>query len=332
MPNYLVVVSDSMKYAIPVRSVEGIYWLPELSPIEAAPPWFVGLVNLHGEVVHVLDLGLRFKHGPRMYSDQTNIVLVRTPKMRCGIIADHVQGLIDVPPESIVQRDLISPPDFSLEYSSLISGEIKLDGEVLLILNLEELLTVKMGQDAEHHQQVHSDPGKAINDMDHEAIFKSRMHQLALPMDNLRQDGLEAYAIVLIGEIQYAIGAQYIAEFGHINQCVSLPCCPAYILGVVNLRGEIICVIDMRSVLNIKNIADHQDMVVLHSESKKIVLAVQKILDFRYVDRHLIMDIQDAEEQHAQCKSLLKLDDGIAGILDVEAILLGNSLEINEHV
>ena len=332
MSNYLIVVSELTKYAIPVENIEGVFWLPELSPIEAAPPWFIGLVNWHGEVVHVLDLGLRFQHEPRGYSSQTNIVLVRTSNMRCGIIADQVQGLIEVPPDSIIQRDLILPSDFSADYSSLISGEIKLDNEVLLVLNLEQLLSVKMDQDVMHHQKVRADVAKAIGDMGHEAVFKARMHQLALPMDGLRQDGLEGYAIVLIGGIQYAIEIQYIAEFGHINQCVSLPCCPSYILGVVNLRGEIICVLDMRSILDIQNIADQQDMVVLRSESKKMALAVQKILDFRYFDRHLIMQIQDAEEQHAQCKSLLKVDDGIAGILDVEAILLGNSLEINEHV
>ena len=96
MPSFLVFESESVQYAIPAEGVEGITWLPELSPIEAAPPWFVGLVNWHGEVVHVLDLGLRFKHQPRVYATATNIILVSTPQMRCGLIADHVKGLAEI--------------------------------------------------------------------------------------------------------------------------------------------------------------------------------------------------------------------------------------------
>lgn len=332
MSNYLIVESGLTKYAIPVESMEGIFWLPELSPIEAAPPWFVGLVNWHGEVIHILDLSLRFQHTPKQYSIQTSVVLVRTPEMRCGIVVDLVYDLIEAPSESIVDRELIVPVDFSAEYADLISGEIKLNDEVLLILNLQELLTTKIGQNALHQQQASVDMVHVMGDLGHEAIFKARMHQLALPLDNRQHDGTEIYAIVLIGGIQYAIDIKYIAEFSHLNQCVPLPCCPPYILGVVNLRGEIIAVVDMCPLLKIQNIVDRQEMVILQSESKKIALAVQKVLDFRYFDRRSILEIQDAEEQHAQCKSLLKVDGGVAGVLDIEAILLGNSLEINEHV
>lgn len=332
MPSFLVFESESVQYAIPVECVDGIFWMPELSPIEAAPPWFVGLVNWHGEVVHVLDLGLRFKHPPRQYSSSTNIILVTTPQMRCGLIADHVNGLTQVSDEAVVKRDIAMPSDFSAAYSDLIEGEITQGDEILLLLNLQKLLTVQMGSESSALNDVSTQGLTHFPVMHNEAVFRDRMRQLALPIDDHHKEGRDGFAIVTIGGIRYAIEIAYITEFTHLKQCVPLPCCPPYILGVINLRGEILSVIDMTSLLNIQNIVDKQDIVILHFESKRIALAVQKVEDFRYFDRHLISALQDVEEHHVRCKSLLRVDEGVAGILDIEAILLGGQLEIDEHV
>ncbi|MBU3613234.1 chemotaxis protein CheW [Polynucleobacter sp. MG-27-Goln-C1] len=332
MSSFLVFESELVRYAIPAEAVDSIFWMPTLSPIEAAPPWFVGLANWHGEVVHVLDLGLRFKHSPRNYLTSTNIILVSTPQMRCGIVADSVMGLTEASFESIVKREMAMPSDFSSAYSDLIEGEIKQGDEIILLLNLQNLLTVKIGQEFPKVGEDSSFELVNSRTAHDEEVFSARMHQLALPVIDNKNENKDGYALVTIGGIRYAIEIAYITEFTHLKQCVPLPCCPQYILGVINLRGEILSVIDMTSLLNIQNIADKQDIVILQFESKRVALAVQKVEDFRYFDRHLISNLQNVEEHHAQCKSLLKVDDGVAGILDIEAILLGSLLEIDEHV
>ena len=332
MPSFLVFESDSVQYAVPTESVENVFWMPELSAIEAAPPWFVGLVNWHGEIVHVLDLGLRFKHVSHEYQGSTNIILVNTPQMRCGIVADYVKGLVIVSDESVVNRDLVIPPDFKSDYSKLIAGEIKHDDEIILLLNLSALLTVEVGQSLPIHFEasipVIPSPGAKRN----EEIFRTRMHQLAMPNEGGQEGSKQAFALITIGGIQYAIEAEYILEFSHLKQCTPLPCCPAYILGAINLRGEILSVIDMTSLLRIQSMTDKRDVVILEFGSKKIALAVEKVENFRYFDRSLITELQDVEEHHAQCKALLRMDDGVAGILDVEAVLVGNLLEVDERI
>lgn len=332
MPSFLVFESELVRYAIPAVSVDSIFWMPELSPIEAAPPWFVGLVNWHGEVIHVLDLGLRFKHPPRNYSISTNIILVSTPQMRCGIVADAVMGLAEASAEAIVKRDMTMPSDFSAAYSDLIEGEIKQGDEIVLLLNLQKLLTVQMGQEMPLVGDGSALELAKLPALQKEEVFRARMHQLAIPELDNKNENRDGFALVTIGGIRYAIEISYITEFAHLKQCVPLPCCPQYILGVINLRGEILSVIDMTSLLNIQNIADKKDIVILQFESKRIALAVQRVEDFRYFDRHLISALQNVEDHHAQCKLLLRVDEGVAGVLDIEAILLGSLLEIDEHV
>lgn len=332
MSSFLVFESESVRYALPVESVDGIFWMPELSPIEAAPPWFVGLVNWHGQVVHVLDLGLRFKHRPRGYLPSTNIILVSTSAMRCGIIADAVLGLVEVSDGAIIRRDMVTPDGYDSSFSDLIKGEIKHDDVIVLLLNLQKLLTVQVGQAINYLEYpavaVLTKPGAPQTD----ALLRARMHQLALPIIDNANQNKEGFALVIIGGIRYAIEIDFISEFTHLKQCAPLPCCPEHILGVINLRGEILSVIDMTSILNIQNIVDKKDIVVLQDGSKRIALAVQKVEDFQYFDRHLISNVQNVDDEHIRCKSLLRVGDGVAGILDIKAILNGTLLEINEQV
>lgn len=332
MPNFLIFESESVKYAVPVESVESIFWMPELSPIEAAPPWFVGLVNWHGEIVHVLDLGLRFKHAHRSYKTSTNIILLSTPQMRCGIIADAVLGLFELTNEAVVQREIVMPSDFSSNFSDLIYGEIKQGDEIILLLSLDKLLTTQLGVGSVTPNEKSVFELKAEAKLIDQDILRARMHQLATPVSEMTNENKEGFALVRIGGMRYAIEIAYITEFSHLKQCVNLPCSPEYILGVINLRGEILSVIDMTTLLNISDIVDKQDIVILQFESKRLALAVQKVEDFQYFDRSRISAVQNVEEYHAKCKSLLRVDDEVAGILDIEAILLGSLLEVDELI
>lgn len=332
MPSYLVCKSLSVRYAIPVENVEGVYWLPELSPIEAAPPWFVGSVNWHGEVVHVLDLGLRFKHPARSYIHTTQLILVNVPLMRCGIVVDAVLGLIEVSESSVHARNIVSPTDFKSSYSELIEGEIKQDDQIYLLLNIKSLLTVEIGEvmyptefksDTEEGGQLSATERFNLN---------VRTSQFSSPsVDHQHEDKL-GFVLVMIGEVQYAIEVQYIAEFTHLKQFTVLPCCPDYVMGVMNLRGEILSVIDMASLLNIHNVEDKTDLVILNFESLKFALAVKKVICFQYFNKNLITVIQNIEDQKVHCKSLLKVDQSMAGVLDIEAIFNKRILEIDEHV
>ncbi|CAM3728716.1 chemotaxis protein CheW [Polynucleobacter arcticus] len=332
MPSFLVFESEKVRYAIPAERVDSIFWMPELSPIMAAPPWFIGFVNWHGAVVHVMDLGLRFNNPPRSYQTTTNIILVSTPQMRFGLVADLVMGLVEVPTEEVIQRDMVIPSDFRSAYSDLVEGEIKQGDAIVLLLSLSKLLTVEVGLEIEDHSGSSEYHPVAIFAENHEQLFRERMHQLAMPIVDHQDESKVGFALVTIGSIRYAIEIAYITEFTHLKQCVALPCCPHYILGVINLRGDVLSVIDMTALLGIQNIADKQDIVVLQLREKRMALAVQKVDDLRYFDPHLISPIQNLEEHHVRCKSLLRIDEGVAGILDIETILSGSLLEIDEHV
>ncbi|MFY9137565.1 chemotaxis protein CheW [Zwartia sp.] len=332
MRSYLICESVSVRYAIAVVHVEGVYWLPQLSPVEAAPPWFVGSVNWHGEIVHVLDLGLRFKHPARDYDHLTQLIVVSMPEMRCGILVDAVLDLIEVVETSVLKRKMTIPKDFNTSYSAMIEGEIKQDGEIYQLLNLQNVLSFEVGQEI-FQPGIQSHNAVSEKSSTHDGKTSStRLCQFSTPVTHDQNENKLGFVLVFIGGVQYAIEVQYIAELTHLKQFAVLPCCPAYLMGVINLRGEILSVIDMTDFLITENIEEQKDLVILSFQSLKLALAVQKIICFQYFEKIFVTAVQNVEDQHVRCKSLLKVNQGIAGILDVEAFFTKGLLEIDEHV
>lgn len=332
MRSYLICESVSVRYAIAVDHVEGVYWLPQVSPVEAAPPWFVGSVNWHGEIVYLLDLGLRFKHPARAYDQFTQLIVVSTPEMRCGIVVDAVMDLIEVPEAAVLKRKMAIPKDFNTSYSAMIDGEIKQEGEIYQLLNLQNVLSFEVGQEIfKPCIQSHAVNSERSITNDRK-ILSERMYQFSTPVAHDQNENKSGFVLVFIGGVQYAIEVQYIAEFTHLKKYAVLPCCPDYLMGVINLRGEILSVIDMTVLLNIHHTEENKELVILSYQSLKLALAVQEIICFQYFDKSFITAVQNIEDQHVRCKSLLKVGQGIAGIIDIEAFFTKGLLEIDEHV
>jgi chemotaxis signal transduction protein len=97
----------------------------------------------------------------------------------------------------------------------------------------------------------------------------------------------------------------------------------------MNLRGEILMVMDITPLLKLQSLLDQKEIVVLQYKQKRIALAVQQIENLHSVANHNITPLQDSEEKHAYCKSLLRDGDVVAGILDLEAMLSGDVLVVD---
>jgi len=331
MKSFLIFKSHSVNFAVPSDNVKSIFWLPELSAAEAVPDWIVGHANIHGDIVRVVDLGKRFGHARRPYTSLTNLIWATTSGARFAIIADTVQGLVEFSAELLEKKTLSTNTEEKTHYSELVSDELKLNDEVVLLLNMEKLFNFSLTHELDDQtNKSQSDSLPLPDELSH--LFRTRMHQLANAVTIQTNQNLKGFAIVQIGGIAYAIEMQYITEFTHLKQCTSIPCCPSHILGLINLRGEILSVIGMASLLKIDDLSDQNEAVILQFENKRMALAVQQVNDFRYFGEQNISALQDIDEHRARCKSLLRYDDQVAGILNLDDILLTELLEINEQV
>lgn len=124
-------------YGINVMSVQEVLRVSEIAPVPGAPDYVMGIINLRGNVVTVMDtrkrLGLRNKEA----DDQTRIVILETDNAVVGILVDSVAEVVEMRRSAIES----SPNVGNDESSKYIEGVATHKGELLILIDINKLLT-----------------------------------------------------------------------------------------------------------------------------------------------------------------------------------------------
>jgi purine-binding chemotaxis protein CheW len=93
------------RYAMEMSFVREVYPLRDLTPVPCTPSFILGIINVRGQVVSVMDMKEFFDLPRSDPSDQHRVLIVKSPTMELGILADSVLGERRIPVEDI-QSDL----------------------------------------------------------------------------------------------------------------------------------------------------------------------------------------------------------------------------------
>ena len=80
------------KYAVETRHVREIYPLEHLTPLPCTPPFVLGIVNVRGEILSVIDLKKFFDLPGKGLTDLNKVIVLKSENMQFGILADAVVG------------------------------------------------------------------------------------------------------------------------------------------------------------------------------------------------------------------------------------------------
>lgn len=72
-------------FAVDATAVKEIVWLPELTPAEEMPDYIVGVFNLRGHIVPVVDLNVRFGHTQERYSISDRVIILEVRSSEPGV-------------------------------------------------------------------------------------------------------------------------------------------------------------------------------------------------------------------------------------------------------
>jgi len=128
---------DEEIYGINVMLVQEVLRVTEIAPVPGAPSYVVGIINLRGNVVTVIDTRMRFGLPPREIDDSTRIVVIEAEKQTVGIIVDSVSEVVDV-----YSNEIESAPNVGNdETARYIEGVVSRGEELLILVDLNKLLT-----------------------------------------------------------------------------------------------------------------------------------------------------------------------------------------------
>jgi purine-binding chemotaxis protein CheW len=124
------------EYGVGIQFVKEIIRKPEITKLPNAPQFILGVINLRGQILPIISLHQRF-HLPQPDDDETKIVVVECGGLLVGMEVDEVSEVLTLDGERISA----APPLATTINSSFIQGVGKLDDRLLIILDVERILT-----------------------------------------------------------------------------------------------------------------------------------------------------------------------------------------------
>lgn len=128
---------DNEKYGIKVMQVQEVLRMTEIAPVPGAPDYVLGIINLRGNVVTVIDTRRRFGLMEVEPDDSTRIVIIEADNQVVGILVDSVAEVVELRGSEIET----APNVGNDESSKYIQGVCSRDNELLILVDVNKLLT-----------------------------------------------------------------------------------------------------------------------------------------------------------------------------------------------
>jgi purine-binding chemotaxis protein CheW len=133
------------RYAVESSWVREVYPLKDLSPLPGTPSFVLGIINVRGQIISVVDLKNFFDLPTKGLTDFNKVIIVGDGRMEFGLLADAVSGVRQIPLQEI-QPPLPTLTGVRLEYLKGVTADR------LVVLDIVKLLTdpkIKISQSME---------------------------------------------------------------------------------------------------------------------------------------------------------------------------------------
>lgn len=132
---YIVFILDDQRYALYLSAVDRIVRMVHVTPLSSAPDAVLGIVNLQGRIVPVMNVRQRLNLPKREIALSDRLIFAHTKRRPIALVADAVTEVVECSAQNQIPAEGILP---EAEY---LEGVIKLKDGLILIHNLDKFLS-----------------------------------------------------------------------------------------------------------------------------------------------------------------------------------------------
>jgi purine-binding chemotaxis protein CheW len=122
------------RYGIESFRIVEVYPLKDLTPLPSTPPFIMGIINVRGQILTVIDIKKFFDLPDKGLSDLSKVIIVKVGETEVGFLADVCMGISSIPLNRI-QSSLSTLTDIGAEYLKGVTSD------QLIILDVEKILS-----------------------------------------------------------------------------------------------------------------------------------------------------------------------------------------------
>jgi purine-binding chemotaxis protein CheW len=321
---------ETEEFAMDIMNVQEILRLRDITDVPKSPDFLLGIMKLRENIIPVIDikalLGLRYDTGELLFkekfsedsdyydeTDMRRIVVLNIGETVAAILVDAVFEVLRIS-EKLIEPFPHSGDKDKYQYAK---GVCKLDNgkRLLTLVSLSETLS------KESIDFLHGTIGEQETEI--KDIFK-------------QEDTGEEIELVCfdLGGEEYGINIMEVREIIRFHSITTVPNSPDYVAGIVNLRGNVLPVIDLRIRFDKEVVEWNEEnrIVVVEMGERLTGLIVDNVNDVITISENEIeytKSVMKSDDSDDLIKGICKLDNGekILILLDVNAVLKQEEFE-----
>ena len=135
----LIFALNGERYATDIKEVERILGYQEPTILPDAPIFVKGVINHEQSILPIISLSRKFNFGEDKESENRKIIVVKRKENKFGIIVENVYEVRDVSSDIMEE----APPITATIDKRYIAGLIKLENNIVILLDLEKILSLQ---------------------------------------------------------------------------------------------------------------------------------------------------------------------------------------------
>jgi purine-binding chemotaxis protein CheW len=259
-----------VELALPIKSVQEIIKLPEITHVPNASSYIDGIGHLRGGILPVVNLRKRLGLDAKEKDDATRVVVINSGGVSTGFIVDSVSEVMHIE-ESVLE----APPETSSGIEGqYLRGIAKIDdGKRLVLILAEDQVLPELAE-----------LSKALEDKgtDSKLAMETQVAQYAH-----QQDEVEQLVTFNVADEEFALGIMQVKEIIRVTEVTPVPKAPDYIVGVLSLRNQLLPIMDLRILFGQQSLNDEMGEVLSQEKldaQRIIVIDLESILTGILVD------------------------------------------------
>lgn len=314
----------NQEYALDIAEVQEIVQLPEtVNELPGTPGHVLGVISLRQRLLPLVSLRTLFGLPRLDYSEQHRIVVTTLPGgLNVGLVTDSVKEVLSVPrAQADPMPGMLAAGQELDEFSSIC----RLDGGKRLVSIIATDKLLRMPGIAQALDAARLDPNTSgQNTMDHDS-----------DSDSVENAGDEDMQVVIfrLGSEEFGVPIMSVQEIVRVPETLTrVPKTPAFVEGVINLRGTVLPVIDQRSRLGMPPVArnDRQRIMVYLLGGKRTGFIVDSVAEVLRIPRgQLVAAPAMSTEQSRLISRVANLegDKRLVMLIDPTHLLQGHEVQ-----
>jgi purine-binding chemotaxis protein CheW len=297
---------DGVEFGLDIDRVQEITTRSEITPVPGAPRFVVGVINLRGQIIPVLDSRQRFHLAPAPHTAKTRIMVLDLAGEPTGFQVDSVAEVVKLDDFSLQE----TPPLVAGVRSEYLAGMVKAGSRLITLIDLDKILD---SSEFFHKELLVQETGRIIGFSGHGQEVEEESDELPFVTFSL---GRESFGVALTN----------VEEIVDLPQVTKIPDAPEYVMGVICIRDQVIPLLDFTHLLRVDGATEdgEKEMVILLSfENARLGMVVDGIQEIIRIKEEEILPAPHtlSEKEKGHLDGVVIRSDRMVSLIRIMEIL-----------